>query len=72
MTPKTAELILRNLNTPSIQDAFSVYVNERIETHKNLLETATTLDQLQKSQGALSELRLLLKMRESAIAIVGK
>lgn len=70
MTPDTARKVNAYLHTEALE-AVLAYFKERIETNRNELEIATG-DRLVALQGANLELRNLLKIRDYAIATLGK
>jgi len=71
VTPKTADTVMKVLNTPNIQDALKIYIQERIEVHRVVLETAKDLDTIRSSQGAIEELKKFIKFRQTAIDVIG-
>jgi hypothetical protein len=71
VTPKTADTVMKVLNKPDIQDALKDYIQERIEVHRVVLETAKDLDTIRSSQGSIEELKKFAKFRQTAIDVIG-
>lgn len=66
----TAQHVINGFSSPVTQMALEAYVTSRIETLRVSLETSKDPGQISELQGAILELRKLLKVRETAGAVL--
>lgn len=68
MTPEIAKKIYNNIDSVG-QEALSAYIDERIHSLHLFLEAAKD-EHILKYQGAIEELRKILRLRDTAEAVL--
>lgn len=61
-----------SVTTPPVVDAINAYFDHRIDFYNNKLQSAETMDEVRKYQGAIFELKHLKKIRDHAVSVVKK
>lgn len=70
MTPKVAQDIVQNLNHPKILGALTDYIDDKINTLREELDSTKDDRRIHELQGAIGVLKQVKLIRDHALAVV--
>lgn len=69
MTPQLARKIAQNLNRPDVFETLNEYLNSEIEKHQRTLVEVSDPIQIYRTQGTITALQQMLKLREYSLRV---